>query len=181
MIEGKLVNLRAMEIGDAERAHRWMNDREVTEHLNMRYPLSMAAEQAYVAGNASSPIGFDAPAFAIETKDGIHIGGLNFHRTAPEDRKALLGISIGDKAYWSRGYGTDAIVTLLRFAFDEMNLHRVELTVRAPNERARACYRKCGFVDEVLMRQAVYAHGAYIDEYVMAVLRDEFYALHGAP
>lgn len=178
MIEGKLVNLRAIEIGDAERAHRWMNDREVTEHLSMRYPISMAGEEAWIAGQAAKAMNFDAPAFAIETKDGTHIGTLNFHSTSPENRTGRLGIAIGDKAHWSHGYGTDAIITLLRFAFDEMNLHRVDLTVHAANERAHACYRKCGFVDEVRMRQALYAHGAYIDEYVMGVLRDDFNALH---
>ena len=180
MIEGKLVNLRALEMRDVERVHRWMNDREVTEHLNMRYPVSVGAEEAYVSGIASRAISFDAPFFAIETKDGTHIGGVKFHRTSAEDHSALLGISIGDKTHWTRGYGTDAIITLLRFAFDEMNLHRVELTVQATNERARACSRKCGFVDEVLMRRAAYAHGGYIDEWVMGVLRAEFYALHGA-
>jgi RimJ/RimL family protein N-acetyltransferase len=98
----------------------------------------------------------------------------------PEDRKAGLGIIIGEKEYWSKGYGSDAIVTLLRFAFHEMNLHRVQLSVHDGNDRAKACYRKCGFVEEGRLRQDRFARGRYIDTLIMGVLRDEFRALHGA-
>lgn len=174
MIEGKLVNLRAQEMSDLDRNCRWMNDGEVTRHLNMRYPISMAAEEVWMRERTSGMSGFQNVWYAIETKDGLHIGGINFHSVDPEDRKARLGVAIGDKEHWSRGYGTDAMLTFLRFAFDEMNLHRVDLTVNADNERARACYRKCGFVDEARMRQAVYGGGVYVDQFVMGILRDEF-------
>jgi RimJ/RimL family protein N-acetyltransferase len=96
-----------------------------------------------------------------------------------EQRKARLGVVIGEKAYWSKGYGTDTILTFLRFAFDEMNFHRIDLTVDADNARAIACYRTCGFVEEVRMRQARFLGGEYGDGFVMSILRDEFYALHG--
>jgi RimJ/RimL family protein N-acetyltransferase len=86
---------------------------------------------------------------------------------------------IGDKAYWSKGYGTDAIVTFLRFAFEEMNLHRVDLTVDADNARAIACYRKCGFVEEARLRRARYGRGRYGDQLIMGMLSDEFSALWG--
>ena len=96
-----------------------------------------------------------------------------------EQRKARLGVMIGEKQYWSSGYGTDAMRAFLRFVFDEMNLHRVDLTVDADNQRAIACYRKCGFIEEVRLRQALYARGAHRDQLVMGILRDEFYALFG--
>jgi RimJ/RimL family protein N-acetyltransferase len=180
MIEGTIVNLRPSELSDAERYHAWLNDREVTRYLSMRYQISLLAEEAFLRDRASSPMAYGNLHFAIETKDGTHIGSIDFHETSPEDRKARLGIIIGEKAYWSRGYGTDAILTLLRFGFDEMNLHRIDLRVDAQNERARACYRKCGMVEEVRLRQERYARGAYDDQFVMGILRDEFYALHGA-
>jgi ribosomal-protein-alanine N-acetyltransferase len=180
MIEGKLINLRAREMDDLERNYRWMNDREVTRHLSMRYPISMAAEETWMREGASQPLSFGTGVFfAIETKDGEHIGNVNFHETSAEQRKARLGIVIGETSYWSKGYGTDAMLTFLRFAFDEMNLHRIDLTVDVDNPRAIACYRKCGFVEEVRMRQVRYVRGAYGDQLVMGVLRDEFCALHG--
>jgi RimJ/RimL family protein N-acetyltransferase len=116
---------------------------------------------------------------AIETKDGIHIGNLGLHDPHPEHRSATLGILIGEKDYWSNGYGTDAIVTLLRFGFGEMNLHRVTLHVFEFNERAIACYKKCGFQIEGTLRQHYYGEGRYWDVIVMGVLRDDFEACHG--
>ena len=180
MIEGKLVNLRAGEMADLERNFRWMNDREVTRYLSMRYPLSLAAEEVWMRATASKPMAFGVEVFfAIDTKDGEHIGNISFHEMSPEHRKARLGVVIGDKAFWSKGYGTDAMLTFLRFAFDEMNFHRIDLTVDAENPRAIACYRKCGFVDEVRMRDVRFQKGAYGDGFVMGILRHEFYALHG--
>ena len=180
MIEGKLVNLRAREMADLDRNLRWMNDREVTEHLAMRYPLSLAAEEVWLREGAARPMAYGTNVFfAIDTKDGEHIGNIDFHEMSPERRKARLGVVIGEKAYWSKGYGTDAMLTFLRFAFDEMNLHRIDLTVDADNPRAIACYRKCGFVEEVRMRQVSFTRGRYMDQFVMGVLREEFYALHG--
>jgi RimJ/RimL family protein N-acetyltransferase len=179
MIEGALVNLRAPEMGDLERNYAWMNDAEVTRYLNARYPLALAAEEAWMRGQTGSPVSYQHPMFAIETKDGTHIGNLDFHEVRPEDGKARLGIMIGDKAYWSKGYGADAIVTLLRFAFEQMNLHRVDLTVDADNARAIACYRKCGFVEEARLRDERYRDGRYGDQLVMGILRPEFEAKHG--
>jgi RimJ/RimL family protein N-acetyltransferase len=98
----------------------------------------------------------------------------------PENRNARLGIMIGDKSYWSQGYGTDAMLTLLRFGFEEMNLNRIDLTVDAENARAIRCYQKCGFVGEGRLREARYQRGKYGDQLVMSVLRDEFYERWGA-
>lgn len=181
MIEGKLVNLRAQEMADLDRMLRWVNDREVTRHLNVRYPYSRLAEEAFITDRASQVMTYANVHFAIETKDGAHIGGLGFHVVQPENRKATLGIMIGDKECWSKGYGADALLTLLRFGFDQMNLHRIELNVDADNERAIACYRKCGFVEEGRTRKARYLRGAYMDQLVMSLLRREFYALSAWP
>ena len=69
-------------------------------------------------------------------RTGVHIGMCGLHRARPEDRGAELGIMIGDKSFWSNGYGTDTVQTLLRFAFEQMNLHKVALGVFEFNERA---------------------------------------------
>jgi RimJ/RimL family protein N-acetyltransferase len=108
---------------------------------------------------------------AIETKDGVHIGSCGLHRASAETRDAEMGIMIGEKDYWSRGYGTDALRTLVRFGFEEMNLHRIWLRAFAFNDRGLAMYRKCGFVEEGRMREAHYQEGAYHDIVMTSVLR----------
>lgn len=176
---GKLVRLRALEPEDAERAYRWINDREVTQFLMARYPYSLAAEKDWAAA-AAKPADFSEVRFAIETLDGVHIGICGLHRGRPEDRLADLGIMIGEKEYWSQGYGTDAMLTVLRFAFYQMNLNKVTLGVFEINPRARAVYEKCGFIEEGRGREEYYQDGRYIDVIRMGVLRREFEALHGA-
>lgn len=173
MLEGKLVRLRAIEPEDRARAAAWLDDPEVTRHLTYRYPSS---DGDWLAG-PPGPNGYaNGVWLAIETKDGEHIGAVNLHRVHPEDRKAALGIVIGAKEHWGRGYGGDAVLTMVRFAFREMNLNRVWLTVVEDHAAAIACYRRCGFQEEARLRQEVYKEGRYRDFVVMAVLRDEFEA-----
>ena len=180
MIEGKMVRLRALEPTDAEKAFQWINDREVTQFLMARYPWSLAAEREFVTESAKRMEFADAR-FAIETKaDGVHIGMCGLHRGRPEDRNAELGIMIGDKSYWNGGCGTDAMLTLLHFGFEQMNLHKVALGVFDFNERAQAVYRKCGFVEEGRFREDVFQDGRYVDVVRMSVIRREFEGAHGA-
>lgn len=176
MLEGKLVRLRALEPSDAERAYRWINDGDVTRYLMARYPYSMEFEKEFLA-NAAKENSFAELRLAIETADGVHIGICGLHRGRPEDRHAELGIMIGEKDYWSNGYGTDAVATLMRFAFEQMNLNKVSLGVFEFNERAQAVYRKCGFVEEGRAREEYYQDGRYWDIVRMGILRREWEAL----
>ncbi len=174
MLEGQLVRLRAPEVTDAERCYRWFNDQEVIGNLiAVRYSISRSNEERFLSEQA--PMSFsNGVFFAIETKDGRHIGTTSLYDVRPEDRKAGLAITIGEKACWSQGYGRDAVITLLRFGFQEMNLNRVWLTTVEYNQRAIACYRKCGFQEEARLRQDVYRHGRYWDFVQMGILRHEF-------
>jgi RimJ/RimL family protein N-acetyltransferase len=177
MLEGRRVRLRALDRADAERAHRWINDGQVREFLyGVRYPVSMEDEERWLEGSTSSSFG--RVVLAIETREGVHIGNVELRGVSAEDRRGELGILIGEKDYWGKGYGTDAIVTLLRFAFEVMNLHRVWLTTGQDNPRAIACYRRCGFREEGRLRQDRYLGGRYWDTIVMGVLREEFEAAH---
>ncbi|HYM16737.1 MAG TPA: GNAT family protein [Dehalococcoidia bacterium] len=176
MIEGILINLRPQEMGDVERNARWWADPEFKWLMGRRYDVPLPAAEAAVREIAGRPVAFDQLWLAIETKDGAHIGNCGLFDVVPEDASANLGIGIGEQAYRSHGYGSDAVRTLVRFAFAEMNLNRVELDVFDYNERAIACYRKCGFVEEGRRRQARYARGVYHDTVVMAVLRNQWLA-----
>lgn len=178
MLTGKLVRLRAYEDTDLERVVAWINDREVTQWLSARYPLSTAQEREWLDRVMKRPAS-EGLSLAIETlADFRHIGTISIHPVSVESGNAELGIMIGDKDCWSRGFGTDAILTLLEFAFLEMNLHRVQLDALDTNERAIACYKKCGFIEEGRKRESWYQAGAYHDLVFMGVLREEFRASH---
>lgn len=170
--EGRLVRLRAREPEDAPLLYRWFNDPEVTEFLAMRYPLSMKSEREFI--ESVSKANYGHAGFAVETlADGRLIGGVDLLNASPENRSASLGIAIGDKTCWDGGYGTDTMRTVCRFGFQMMNLHRIQLEVYAPNERARHVYEKVGFVLEGRLRDALYKYGRYHDVFVMSLLEGE--------
>jgi len=85
-----------------------------------------------------------------------------------------VGIGIGDRKDWGKGYGTDAMGVLLRYAFTEINLRRVSLGLFAYNPRAQRAYEKAGFVLEGRMRQTLFRDGQRMDDLVMGVLREEW-------
>ena len=86
----------------------------------------------------------------------------------------LVGIAIGEREYWGRSYGTDAMQTLLRYAFQELNLRRVGLIVFEYNDRAIRSYEKSGFVLEGRIRGAMRRDGRRWDWLMMGVLRQEW-------
>jgi RimJ/RimL family protein N-acetyltransferase len=169
--EGRLIRLRAREPEDEPLLYQWFNDPDVTEHLTVRYPISHKGQREYIEG--VSDISYNNVNLAITTLDGQLIGGCGLEDVSPENRHATLGIAIGDKAFWDGGYGTDAMRTLCRFGFENMNLHRVELEVYANNERGRHVYEKVGFQLEVTKRRAVYKFGEYQDVHIMGLLEGE--------
>lgn len=174
MIFGNRVRLRAIERSDIPTFVRWFNDPEVRQYVKMYEPISIESEERWFESLQKRE---NDRVYAIEARAGeawVHIGVIGLHRINWKDRNAVLGIVIGEKGFWSQGYGTDAICTLLRFAFNEMNLHRVELEVLEFNLRARRCYEKVGFRYEGARRQAVFSGGAYHDSLLMGILRDEF-------
>ncbi len=173
MIRGIKTRLRALEHDDLARFVRWINDPETRHFLAMRFPLSMTEEEQWWE---NLPKRKDDHIFAIEAEDGTHIGNIGLHSVERENRRAMIGIMIGEKDYWGQGYGTDAIKAMLGWAFNYLNLNRVYLTVYAYNERAIRSYEKCGFQHEGTMRQARYVDGQYHDELMMGLLREEFLA-----
>jgi len=170
-IQGKRVRLRAIERSDIPTFVRWLNDPEVIQYLLMYMPFSQAEEERWFENHLNDS---HSHIFGIETAEGKLIGNIGIEQIDWKDRKAVLGIVIGEKDYWGQGYGTDAIRTLLRFAFATMNLNRVQLSVFDQNERAQRCYHKCGFKPEGRLRQAHFSGGRYHDELVMGILRQEF-------
>ncbi|MBI5001699.1 MAG: GNAT family N-acetyltransferase [Euryarchaeota archaeon] len=165
--EEKRVRLRALERSDLSACVKWIGDSEVREFLMFRYPMSMAEEERWFDNYLKSSTD---RIFAIETKDGKYIGNVGLHRIDLYDRHAELGVFIGDKAFWSKGCGTEAIMLMLDFAFAELNLHKVYLHHQAHNARARKCYEKCGFVEEGILKDHIFRNGKYIDAPVMGII-----------
>jgi len=173
MIIGHQIRLRPIEREDLPRYVNWFGDAEVRRHLEVYLPFSLSQEERWYEDLQKQLARGDTVVLAIETDAGIHIGSVGLHRIDWKDRHAELGIVIGEKTCWGRGYGSDAIRTLLRLAFEEMNLHRVYLRVNADNSRAIRCYEACGFQREGTLRDATFHEGQYHDQLLMSILDPE--------
>ena len=174
MIVGEKVCLQPIERSDLPRFVRWFADPEVRRYLAVYLPFSLAQEERWYESLLGRLERQEDLVLTIETADGVRIGNVGLHAIDWKNRSAELGIAIGEKAYWDRGYGTDAIRTMLGLAFREMNLHRVSLRVDVDNARGLRCYEKSGFRKEGVFRDMVFKNGAYCDQYVMSILESEF-------
>lgn len=175
-IRGELVFLRPAERDDLDAFVRWFSDADVTRNLSVRAPMSKAMEEQWFTGMLERQ-GKDAYHFVIcLLADERPIGTAGFHQVNYEDGHASFGISIGEKAEWSKGYGTDALRAICDFGFSQLRLERIELDVYEPNARARRSYEKAGFVTEGTLRHAHYSDGRFQDVVRMALLRGEWEA-----
>ena len=178
MLTGHKVRLRAITRDDLERLCQFNNDVEVELAGGGDPPTPQSVARLHAEYDAQvSAGGRDGTSFAIEA-DGVCIGQCALFQFDAVAQSCALGITIGDKGYWGRGYGTDAIRLLLAYAFRLRNLRRVYLTVNSTNERAIGAYRRCGFVEEGRLRQHVWSAGQYIDLVNMGILRGEWETLH---
>ncbi|MEN8240950.1 MAG: GNAT family protein [Chloroflexota bacterium] len=175
MIYGDGIRLRAPEKEDLPRFVAWLNDPEVRENLSMYLPLSMAQEEQWFEKMLKQPPETQPLVIEVQEKDDwIPIGNMGVFDHQKISHSGELGIMIGNKAYWNKGFGTRSIQLMLRHCFETLNLNRVSLIVFQTNPRAIRCYEKVGFVHEGKMREAHYKNGKYIDVLMMSVLASEW-------
>jgi len=93
--------------------------------------------------------------------------------------EAWIGIMIGERDFWGKGYGTDAMRLAVQYGFTEINLRRISLGLHAYNLRALKSYEKVGFKMEGTMRQEGLRDGQRYDGYYMGILREEWFAMQG--
>ena len=177
ILRGEHIYLRPSERTDVPNFVRWLNDAETTSYLNMRAPMSEAMEEKWFEGMVERQ-GKDHYHYVIcLLKNDQPIGSLSLFAVDYVNGNAGIGISIGEKSLWGKGYGTDAMNALLDFGFGMLRLERMWLEVYVFNKRARRSYDKSGFVLEGVERNGVFKQGRYLDVEVMSILRDEWAAL----
>ena len=144
-LRGEKVILREKRIEDAPDDYAWRTDQELAR-LDATRPLNMSYSDFLRFSNNeldySSPL---SKRLAIETLDGKHIGNCMFYDINISKGGAELGIMIGDRDYWGKGYGTDTVESLLDYIFSSTAISRVYLHTLEWNHRALRSFAKSGF------------------------------------
>lgn len=174
MLQSDRVILRAIQRDDLPRLVEFNNDLDVELAGGGDPPMPQSLQRLQADfDRESAKGGRDGAVFAIEVNGEVigSCGLMNFNETA---RTAELGIGIGNKAYWSQGYGREAVVLLIDYAFRFRNFERVWLWTHAANQRAIHAYQWAGFVEEGRLRCHAWSDGAFDDVVYMGVLRHEW-------
>jgi RimJ/RimL family protein N-acetyltransferase len=176
MIEGEHVRLRKLEKADLPVLHRWMNDREVMAwaRFSPDHMISLTAlEKEFEKELAGEDR--DRVTFVIEErKTGRSVGWCTARTWDRKHVSANVGIGLGEKELWGRGYGTEAVNLLLTVVFDQQGWHRAELYTLAENRRAIRSAEKVGFHRCGLEHESTYYDGAYHDVVEMEQLKSEW-------
>jgi len=137
------VKIRLKRISDARDDYAWQTDPELAK-LDAADPLSMSYAQflSEYTFDLCYP-GSHRHEFAVETPEGLHIGNCVYYNLNPSEGKTEIGIMIGNREYWNKGYGPETINVLLDYIFKRTDLERVYLTTLNWNLRAHKCFLKC--------------------------------------
>lgn len=168
---GEKIYLSPRNTEDVEKFTEWMNDFHTTDYTGRSaYIITLEGEKKYFEENIDKNYNF----FIVTLDTDKLIGTVGLEDYNAINRTATLGIFIGDKEVRNKGYGTEAIRLILDYGFNYLNLNNIKLDVMEFNERAIACYKKCGFKEYGRRRKAEFVNGKYYDRISMDVLAEEF-------
>jgi len=178
MLRGERIVLREFRREDQDAVQRWVNNENINRYLS--FPLfPQTAEQTaeFVDRQLHQRAGPNEGVFVIAMKDDPeleYIGSVGLRNIDYRNRHCELGIVIGREDLLGKGIGREAIRLALGFAFNFLNMHKVNLRVIEYNERGRRCYLRCGFREEGRIREQRFYDGRYWDEIIMGITKDEF-------
>lgn len=164
-----MVKYRPLKIEDLPYRYKWLNDPEVRKHLGtvVRDGTDMGFHQKWFEGYLKD----EARKIFLILDGDKAIGQVGLLDINLADKNACLYVLIGEKEYWGKGIGTEAVEYICEYGFKELGLHKVWLDVHAENTRAVKCYKKYGFKQEGLFRENVWYDGKYQDEIRMAIFK----------
>lgn len=176
ILEGTKVRLRPFEERDLDHIMEWVNDAEVTRSLLVgRYPMTRTMEKAWLDERLKGST--TEVSLVIETLAGDYLGGIGYFHILQLERHAELGLVIGRKAEWGKGFAREAMSLFVDYGFEQLNFNLIYLTVLPQNPRAQKIYSGLGFKEEGRLRQRMYRDGVYSDLISMSILREEWQAL----
>lgn len=172
-IQGTRIELRPIICDHAEIYVTWYNDLDIRRLARMIRPVSVENFRKSINNiyNATDRIKFEIWHIADEKPIGdVGLGDIEYH-----DRNAQFGIMIGDKNYWNQGYATEALQLILKYAFEEVNLHKVWGSISDWNKGSQKVAIKAGMHLEATKKEDWYIDGEYVDTHIYAIFKRDWF------
>ncbi len=171
-IKGRFVTLRAIDREDLELMREMLNDPEIESLvIGWAFPVSKYQQEKWYENNISNN---NSLRFIIETPEDGAVGLATLTNIDWKNRRATHGIKLANKKNRTKGVGTDTVMAIMRYAFDELQLNRLDGSWFETNIGSQKLYTKCGWKVEGKYRQYVYKNGQYRDLVIVGVLREEY-------
>ena len=172
-LNGSSIYLRPWQDQDIDLLFKGVNDLAVRETLFTYRPKSKIELMDEIRKDLTTDKSILLT--ICECSSNQPVGMTAFYRIDYVSRAAIFFLAIYDSTKWRLGYGSEATKLMVDYAFNCLNLNRIRLHVACENPKAVSSYEKCGFIKEGTLREAMYHNDRYVDFYVMAILRSDFY------
>jgi RimJ/RimL family protein N-acetyltransferase len=171
---GEKCYLSPIDANDAEKFAEWLNDLEVSINLRpYNEMISLENEKVFI-NNVSKGHTYSI----IDIEQDELIGNCGFSDIDHVNQTGQARIFIGNRKYWNKGYGREALSLLIDYGFKALNLHNIMLVVYEYNKGAKKCYEKVGFKQIGIRREALYRNLRKHNIIYMDILPSEFYEKH---
>jgi RimJ/RimL family protein N-acetyltransferase len=168
---GNKCYLSPINTNDAEKFAEWLNDLDITVNLTLYNSVINTENEKDFLETLSKEHNYSI----IDKETSELLGNCGFINIDYLNQTAEVGIFIGNKNYWNKGYGTEALTLLLDYGFKALNLHNILIRVYSFNERAKKCYEKAGFKIIGKRREALQRENKKHDIIYLDILYNEFY------
>lgn len=172
-IKGKIVTLRAIEEEDLNLLKDMFNDEEIERLVcGWAFPVSSYQQKKWFEQNY---IDQRNQRFIIETKEDGAVGVATLTDIDWKNRVAFHGIKLSNRKYRARGIGTDSVMTIMNYAFNELQLNRLDGAIVEYNEGSKKLYcEKCGWKVEGIQRNSIFKGGKYHNKLIVGVLKEDY-------
>lgn len=172
LIEGKRTYLREIQLSDANRNYcSWINDPEINQYLESRFEKwSIKKLKDYVSEIKKNP---NYVFLAIIAKGkNKHIGNIKIGPINRSHRYADVGVIIGEKSFWRKGFATEAIKLVVDYAFNKLDLHKLTAGAYNCNIGSIRAFKKAGFSAEGVRKKHYLCNGDYVDGVLLGIVRE---------
>lgn len=177
MFEGLLVDLVPYGNAFQQQEHRWLNNESAFWGMaGDRLIVSRAAVERWQTERQDDGARPDGGSiwFGIRSKAGVPLGDIELGYISPHHRMSMIGVGIGEPEYWGGGYGTDALLLIMEYAFNWLDHHRLWLHTMGTNVRMQRAATKVGFHEEARRRRFWLADGQWTDDVIYGLLRQDW-------